>query len=101
MELIATNQIANFTFNHYSGANREVVSISIDGEFWDSIDFDSYSQAVAFMADPLAEQRKRNLLREARGAERIAESDAMAERNASLIGCNRGRQVGPNKRGSI
>ena len=32
MELIATNQIANFTFNHYSGANREVVSISIDGE---------------------------------------------------------------------
>lgn len=101
MQRIATHTIANFTFEHYSDAHNDTVGIWVDGEYWDAIEFDSYSKAVAFMADPIAEQRKRNIARDAKEAARIAESDVMAERNASLIGCNRGRQIGPNKRGSM
>jgi hypothetical protein len=84
-----------------SGFEKHIVSIYMNGEFYDHHEFDTFSEAESYMNDPFKEERNAAKREAAREAARIAESDAMAARNASLIGCNRGRQVGPNKRGSI
>ena len=77
-----------------------VVCIYMDGSFWDHREFDTFMEAQTFMNDPFKAERQAAQRAIAFEAARIAESDAMAERNASLIGCNRGRQIGP-KRGSM
>jgi len=90
-----------FTLEYIPAYGVHTVSIYAGGTFWDWRDFPTEAEARAFIADPFKTERQQAEQLAAREAARIAESDAIAERNASLIGCNRGWQVGPNRRGSI
>ena len=76
-----------------------IAEIFINGDFWDHREFDTLQEALDFSNDPLAEDR--NKCRRQRDREAAREAEMVPYRAAVLTRVSFGRQIGPNRRGSI
>lgn len=59
MTAISTKQVAGMLFELFEDSHGYVVSITIDGRYFDCVDFSSQEAANDFMADPFKAERQK------------------------------------------